>query len=59
MYYYKGLEVRLANGTNSSGRVEIRRNDKEGWGTVCDDFWDIRYNGQQNADVVCRMLGFP
>ena len=53
-----GLEVRLVNGTDRSGRVEIRRNDKEAWGTVCNDFWDVHYHGQQNADVVCRMLGF-
>ena len=37
---------------SESGRVEIY-DPKFGWGTVCDDSWDIR-----NGDVVCRALGF-
>ena len=45
--------VRLIGANNSSsGRVEIY--DPEfGWGTVCDDSWDIH-----DVYVVCRLLGF-
>ena len=45
-------EMRLQNGTNTSGRVEVCVDGV--WGTVCDAFWSTN-----DAKVVCDALGHP
>ena len=47
------VDIRLKGGTNSEGRVEVRR-AKSDWGGICDYDFDDR-----DATVVCKMLGYP
>ncbi|KAI8496828.1 scavenger receptor [Branchiostoma belcheri] len=47
--------IRLVGGSGpNEGRVEVRPADSFRWGTVCDDGFDLK-----DAEVVCRMLGYP
>lgn len=44
-----GGEIRLADGSQREGRIEICLNNE--WGTVCDQIWD-----NIDAGVACRQL---
>ncbi|XP_019616489.1 PREDICTED: deleted in malignant brain tumors 1 protein-like [Branchiostoma belcheri] len=53
--YLDPSRIRLIGGSGSNeGRVEVRPEDSMTWGTVCHN----RFN-MDDADVVCRMLGYP
>ena len=49
--YMPVTPVRLAGGSNSTGRLEVLHN--EVWGTVCGDFFT-----PEAVHVTCKMLGF-
>ena len=45
------LPLRLVDGMNSSGRVEVFYGGL--WGTICNSSWDLN-----DSQVACRQLGF-
>jgi len=53
MFVYPAAAARLVEGQSTrEGLVQVYYNKT--WGWVCADKWD-----KQNADVACRMMGFP
>ena len=51
-----GIDIRLVNRglpSELEGRVEIKLQGSDSWGTICDDHFDLR-----DAKVVCRMLHY-
>ena len=47
-------EIRLADGSGPhEGRVEVRVDNGNEWGTLCDDNW-----GHEQANAICRYLGY-
>ena len=50
----------MRNGnTPNEGFIEIKGSNGI-WGGICDDWWSKQGDyGQTNAEVVCRMLGYP
>ena len=54
MIFQESVYVRLRGGSKpNEGYVEIKKGDDD-WGGVCDD--EV---GTPEADVICRMLGYP
>ncbi|XP_019639824.1 PREDICTED: deleted in malignant brain tumors 1 protein-like, partial [Branchiostoma belcheri] len=53
--YLDTSRIRLIGGSGpNEGRVEVRSEDSVNWGTVCHNQFDMK-----DADVICRMLGYP
>lgn len=43
--------IRLVDGTNNAGRVEVKHPQTNQWGTICADGFDLNA-----ARALCRML---
>ena len=52
LYVGNDTEVRLADGDEAYGRVEVNYEGR--WGTICHDLFE-----SYDAKVICRQLGFP
>mmetsp|Transcript_65 Transcript_65/g.103 ORF Transcript_65/g.103 Transcript_65/m.103 type:complete len:1250 (+) Transcript_65:58-3807(+) len=54
-----GIDVRLTGASTDAGRVEVLHQGL--WGHICPDFDELGKHwrwGQEEADVLCRQLGF-